>query len=238
MKIAICEDNLKESKQLQEMIQKSLKKQEVEAELCVFENAEELLESAEKTYYAIFFLDVMLPDMSGIEAAKQIRRDGSHSPIVFATTSKDYLVQSYSVWAVHYLVKPLKQKDIDEAIERSLTVLSGEQKMLKVTLNRYPEEIPYEDIFYVEGDGRNCNIHTRTGVFSPYITVQDMLGKLDDNRFYLPHRSYIINLDHVIAIQREKIAMRDDRFVPIRRGGTEEVQEIYEKYRFEKVREL
>lgn len=238
MKIAICEDNQKDSKLLQDLISKSLKKNEVEADLCVFETAEELLESAETTYYSMFFLDVLLPDASGIEAAKAIRRDGSRSPIIFATNSKDYLAQSYSVWAVHYLVKPLEQKDVDEAVERALTVLAGDHKMLKIILNRYPEEIPYEDIFYIEGDGRNCNIHTRTGVFSPYITVQDMLAKLDDERFYLPHRSYIVNLDHVVTIQREKIAMSDDHFVPIRRGGTEEVKKAYEKHRFARVKEL
>ncbi|MEG2481784.1 MAG: DNA-binding response regulator, partial [Clostridia bacterium] len=58
---------------------------------------------------------------------------------------------------------------------------------------------------------------------------------LDDSRFCHSHRSYIINLDHVLTVLRGKVAMRDDALLPIRRGADDEVRRTWENRRFEVV---
>lgn len=235
MKIAVCEDNVKERDRLCKQLMRALKQQEVEAGIDVFETAEELLMAADKTFYSMFFLDILLPGISGMDAALKLRREGNYSPIIFTTITKDFLAQSYSVWAVHYLVKPIAEKEVDEALGRALKVLEGTERKLEITVSRHAEYIPYSDIYFIKGSSRNCDIVTRTGIYNPYASIQGLLEELNDSRFFCCHRSYIVNLDHVLAVQRGKIAMRTDELLPIRRGGTEKTRIAWEDRRFEVV---
>lgn len=235
MKIAVCEDNERDREQFCQQLQAAMERQEVVADVEVFGTAEELLKAAGKTFYSIFFFDILLPGMSGMDAALKLRRRGNYSPVVFTTVTRDYLAQSYSVWAAHYLLKPIADKDVDEALSRALKVLAGDQKTLEVMVNRHMEYIPYADIYYISGNNRNCIVHTHTGTYSPYESIQGMFATLGDSRFYNISRSYIINLDHVLAIQKGKVAMRDDALLPIRRGTTEDVRRAWEDRRFEVV---
>ena len=235
MKIAVCEDNEKDRELLCGQLRKAMEQLEVDAVVEVFETGEDLLKAAEKTFYSIFFFDILLPGISGVEAALKLRRQGNYSPVIFTTVTNDYLAQSYSVWALHYLVKPIADKDVAEALSRALKVLAGTEKTLDVTVARHTEHIPYMDIYYISGNNRSCIVHTRTGTHNPYISIQGMLATLGDTRFYHISRSYIINLDHVVAVQREKVAMRDDVLLPIRRGTAAEVRRAWENRRFEVV---
>lgn len=236
MKIAVCEDNVKDREKLLKQLTAAMKYLEVDAEITVFESAEELLkEASDKTFFSVFFLDIFLPGLSGMEAALKLRRLGNYSPVVFTTITRDYLTQSYSVCASDYLVKPSADKDVKSALARALKLLEGKERMLEVTVARHTERIPYSDIYYIKGNSRNCTIQTRTGVYDPYAAIQELLEQLNDSRFLCSHRSYIINLDHVLAVQRGHVAMRDDVLLPIRRGGTEEVRRAWEDRRFEVV---
>ncbi|BDF04053.1 LytR/AlgR family response regulator transcription factor [[Clostridium] hylemonae] len=235
MKIAVCEDKEKEQDLLCELIKTAMARRDVDAELEVFGTAGELLKAAKKTFFSMLFLDILLPGLSGMDAALKLRREGNYSPVVFTTNTKEYMAQSYSVWAVDYLLKPLEQESVDEAFSRALKVLEGTEKYLEIMVSRHIERIPYSDIYYMKGNNRNCLIYTRTGTYNPYESVQGILKKLTDSRFLNSHRSYIINLDHVIAVQRGKAAMRDDVLLPIRRGETGLVRRAWEDRRFEVV---
>ena len=236
MKIAVCEDNNKERKALCEQIKTAMARQDVEAEIEEFGTAEELLKAAKKIFFSMFFLDILLPEISGMDAALKLRREGNYSPVVFTTATKDYLSQSFSsVWAVHYLLKPVEQEGVDEAFFRALKVLEGAEKSLEIMVSRHSEYVPYSDIYYISGNNRNCLIHTRTGNYNPYCSVQQMDEELEDSRFLHVHRSHVINLDHVVAVLRDRVAMRDDALLPIRRGTAAEVRRAWENRRFEVV---
>ncbi|MEG0494332.1 MAG: LytTR family DNA-binding domain-containing protein [Clostridia bacterium] len=235
MKIAICEDDGNDRDRLCHQLALAIQALNISAEVETFETAEQLLKAADQTYFSIFFLDILLPGLSGMDAALKLRQLGNYAPVVFTTVTRDYLAQSYTVWAVHYLVKPIEEGDVQEALTRALRVLDIKEKTLEITVARHTEYIPYSDIYYIEGNNRNCLIHTRTGTCNPYNSVQGMLLALDDSRFCHSHRSYIINLDHVLTVLRGKVAMRDDALLPIRRGADDEVRRTWENRRFEVV---
>ena len=233
MKIAVCEDDSRDRERLCAQLGRAMEDLAVQAELVEFDTAEDLLQAAESTYFSAFFLDILLPGLSGMDAALKLRRKGNHSPVVFTTVTRDYLAQSYSVWAAHYLVKPIADKDVREALSRALHVLERGEKTLSVTVSRHTEYIPYSDIYYIQGNDQTTLVHTRTGVYNPYRSVQSILKSLSaDGRFYRSHRSYVVNLDHVLAVQQDKVAMRDDALLPVRRGGTKALRTAWEDRRF------
>ena len=143
MRIAVCEDDGNDRNLLCQQLEQAMRFLNIIAEVEAFETAEELLKAADKTYFSIFFLDILLPGMSGMDAALKLRRLGNYSPVIFTTVTRDYLAQSYSVWAVHYLVKPLVESDVREALYRALSVMEGKEKALEIMVSRHTEYIPY-----------------------------------------------------------------------------------------------
>lgn len=236
MKIAICEDHSGERELLQNYIKASLQAHNVKAEVFAYENGEALIADTNKHFFSMMFLDIYLPGMNGMELALKLRKGGSNAAIVFTTVTDDFLAQSYDVWAVHYLVKPLAAEAVDEAVARALVVTRGEAPMLEIMVSRHNEYIPYSDIHYIEGSGRQCAIHTRTGIYAPYASVKELMDKLGDPRFVHCHRSYIVNLEHVLGIQQDRFAVRGDVMVPIRRGEAAAMRREYENFRISQVR--
>ncbi len=70
----------------------------------------DLLASMERENYDLLFLDVLMPGLSGIQAAREIRQKNENIKIVFLTSSPEYAVESYSVQATNYLLKPATEE--------------------------------------------------------------------------------------------------------------------------------
>ncbi len=236
MKIAICEDNDADRELLYAMVEECLQSHGLEAVIFSYLDGEELLAAAKTHYFSILFLDILLPGTSGVDVALQLRKDGSRAGVVFTTMTSDYLADSYRVWAVHYLMKPLEIKSVQEAFSRALAVLVTEEKMLEICVARHREFIPYADIRYVHADARISAVHTRTGVYRPYENLQEMFARLADPRFVYCHRSYIVNLDFVVGVQREHYVIDNDILIPIRREDRTQARKLFEQYTFEKLR--
>ena len=219
MKIAICEDNAAEREALAAQLTTLAQRRRLDAEVLAYDSGESLLAAGKKHLFSIVFIDIYLPGMNGMEAALKLRKSGSRAALVFTTVTRDFLAQSYSVWAVHYLVKPL---------------VADEEKTLEITVAYHHEYIPYSHIRYIEAQGRQCRIHTGTGIHAPYTSITELMEQLVDERFVCCHRSYIVNLEHVIGMQKDKLAVRGDVLVPVRRGEAAAMRERFESYRFGK----
>ena len=232
MRFAICEDSQKEREKLIKQLTLAMKVLDVDAQIDWYETGEELLKGVNKVYYSGFFLDILLPGISGLEVALKLRRLGSYAPVAFTTVTNDYLTQSYNVWATDYLVKPIKDESVQNALARMLQAMQGEDKTLEITVSRHAEHIPYRDIYYIKGNNRISTIYTRNGIYEPYIGIQQLLNELAEDCFLSCHRSYIVNLNHVLGIIAGKFAMRNDMMIPIRKGEVKALRCKWEDLQF------
>lgn len=110
VKIAVCDDD---SQVLLRVLSKlAAYREQRQADLSCqgFENAVDLLASMERENYDLLFLDVLMPGLSGIQAAREIRQKNENIKIVFLTSSPEYAVESYSVQATNYLLKPATEE--------------------------------------------------------------------------------------------------------------------------------
>ena len=130
MKIAVCDDDKKVREQMSSMI----KRQAPDFDICQYTTGENMISAG--IDHDIYFLDIEMGDISGIELAKKIRSEqensGKRSIIIFVTAFREYMEDAFDVNAFHYLVKPIKEKKFPEVFQRAVKeVVTGDERREK-----------------------------------------------------------------------------------------------------------
>ena len=116
--IAVCDDLEEERRSLARMIHSYAQRRNRTVRFRFYSSGEELLASGQQVAACqIHFLDIYMPGLSGVEAARRLRAAGCGTAIVFATTSLDHGLESFDVRGADYLTKPFRQEDIDRALD-------------------------------------------------------------------------------------------------------------------------
>lgn len=152
----------------------------------------------------LVFLDIEMPQMSGMELLENL----SHLPqIVLVTSHEEYAAESYQYDVTDYIVKPVSQARFLKAVNRAKERMEGGQlqsggsKTIFVRADSRLVQLNTEDILYVEALGNYVNIYTSKERFTVHITMKEVLNKLPGSEFIRVHRSFIVRLDKIEAIE-------------------------------------
>ena len=118
MFIAVCDDDVQAHRQISDILDAYAGTCRQLLHYQLFENAEDMLRAAGTERFTHYFLDVMMPGMDGMAAAKEIRAFDSEAKLVFLTSFSEYAYQSYRVRAYDYLLKPVQKETLTELLDR------------------------------------------------------------------------------------------------------------------------
>lgn len=157
MKIAVVDDD----RAICEAIVRLIKEQEPEAEVCQFSSGKGMLETGEN--FAIYFLDIAMEEMSGLELAKKIRQTQekkgmAKSILIFITGYREYMEEAFDVNAFHYLVKPIDEEKFSEVFQRAWREAAAfwekTKKYIMVKNSGTQQKILLKDIYYIESGNK------------------------------------------------------------------------------------
>ncbi len=180
------------------------------------ENGKALLTLVEEMKPQLVLLDVEMPEMTGVEAARVIQDTDPQVMMIFTTAHEQYMADAFAVYAFDYLLKPFKVERALQTLERVKQALSRQDTEVR-PLPQQPKRggkgrlmlkhregvnfIDMEDILLVQRENRSTVLYT---VGEKSYTSGDALGemesKLDPQMFFRCHKSYIINLNHIDSI--------------------------------------
>lgn len=167
----------------------------------------------------LIFLDIQMPDMNGIDFSKTL---SSETKVIFTTAFKDYAIEGFRVDAVDFLLKPFNYpeflKAANKAMERlslqSEKSLSGSQPNFIFVKSEYRQvKINLEEVSYFEGLKDYIKIWL-TSQAKPVLTLMSLKTleeELPQDRFMRVHRSFIVALDKITAIERGQILINNER---------------------------
>jgi two-component system, LytTR family, response regulator LytT len=176
-------------------------------------NGRELLQFVEEHQPDVVFLDIHMPDIEGIQAARMLASRKSCPLIVFSTAHEDYAVEAFDLNAVDYLLKPYDHHRLHETLNRIRARMKPEgtpdgperaiaQKIPKLLIddgNRLVVIDP-ETIFYAVREERVIEIHTTSQVYTSKMTLQQLEEKLVGYSFFRTHRSYLVNTNYMLEL--------------------------------------
>lgn len=234
IRIALCDDELSELNELRILLEQYRVEHNQEIAYTAFRSPWDLLTEIERgTRYDIVFLDVIMPGENGIDTAAEIRKYDSNVKIIFLTSSAEYAVQSYTVGAFFYQLKPIWKESLFRLMDSAISACEKEQvRSLILRCKNGITRIELRNIEYCEVIHRTLFIHMVGGEVLESIGSMDGLYKqLEEfGGFYRPHRSYLINLDHVKKLSYLAVTMSCRTEIPLPRGKYHEIKDAYLKH--------
>ena len=147
MRIAIVDDLAAERALLKDRLEQQLHRRNVQADILEYESGETFLEAARKAPFTAAFLDIYMDGMTGMEAARTLRKTDTDCLLVFTTTSTDHALEGFQVRALHYLVKPFTDADIDALTDELLARVPQPDKYMELKVEGSEIHLRYGDIF-------------------------------------------------------------------------------------------
>ncbi len=196
----------------------------------------------------IVFLDIEMPEHSGLEILNFIEKDVLNFEIIFTTAYSEYAIQAFQLSAIDYLLKPVRPSQIKEAVDKAIQLIGKSQintrlEELKNSLSTSNfnkiglpvsdgiKFVSFEDIILMEADGMYTKISTKTEneilISKPLKHFVDLLKNIPT--FYKPHRSFLINLKYITQYVKSDggyIVMDNGKGVSISKEKKEEFLNI------------
>lgn len=228
VRVAICDDEAYMCDVLKQKTALQLKELAGTFEITCFTNANELLES--QLNYDIYFLDIQMPELNGMEIAKRLTELDGPMAIIFVTVLKEQVFDAFLVEAVDYILKPVEDSRLYSALARALKRLKGknDKSILVQTIN-WSKSIKLNSIYYCEVVNRKVYIYTKTETVEYYSKLEEVEKQLD-YRFVRCHRSYIVNLDFLSCYESGQITLENGSCVPVSRSRQREFLKLMLQY--------
>ena len=232
LQIAVCDDSIDELSNIAQLINLYRTSKNFNCEYAVFPNGFELVSALEKgKRFDIYCLDIIMPGFTGIDVAKEIRVFDKTAPILFFTTSPEYALESYSVKAVNYILKPLSKEKFFFALDDILEQMEVEKNndAIIVKSNEGIQRILITNLVFAEVISRKVLYHLMSG---KVIECTDSFTAVCDNLlkygcFIKTHRSYLVNMQYVDTIEDRRVTLQTLLSVPIAQGKAKEIKEQY-----------
>ena len=238
MRIAICDDETKILDEVSSYIKKySAICGKLELEVLTFSSASSLINALDNgELFDIFILDVYIGDEMGTELAKNIRRRGIDSPIIFLTTSIEHAPQGYETGTLRYLIKPLEPEKFYEAMDAALLQAEKLQsKLIRFKTENGIESINASNIVYSEAHDHYQYITLDNGqLIKVRMTVSELYAMLAKNDgFFRLGSAYIINLRNIKKLTSSEIVLYNNKTIPIPRGKHAELKKVFWNFQCE-----
>ena len=226
VKIGICDDEPEMRKPLRQILEQVLQLQGVEYLISESESGEELTAGISCLDIDILFLDIEMRSLDGIETAKLLRRKGMKGIIIFVTAYPDFVFQGYEVHAFHYILKPYRKEEIEEVLRQALHELDlSKERYFVIEQKARVIRIPLSQTIAFKSDRRKVEALLEEDFVAFYGRIDEVCRELP-SCFIRIHNRYIVNLNYVTTLERDRCILGSRSF-PVSRAFRQELETAF-----------
>ncbi len=237
LNICICDDDINDLAQIQAMAER-FAGEHPEFPLMVqsFSSPFDLLEHLSgKGGFDLYLLDILMPQIKGLELAERIRARTEPAELLFLTSSPEYALDAFDVAACGYLLKPVNQEKLDKVLLAAAYRLTRPKNpYLLLKTREGMRKVLFRDLVIVESfnHDRLCTLTDGSKAVTSETLASIMRRLSDDPRFFSPHRAYIINMEYIAALNAADVLLSTGQRVPVARASYAALKKAYVDYLF------
>ena len=233
MRVAICDDNSVDLKAMREVFRHVAPNHAVDA----YSDGKRLLEAiSEGADYDLLFLDIIMPEITGMDLARKVGRIAPDAPVVFLTDSDAYAVEAFSVKALHYILKPMTESALKECLQRLKERQSLRRRIHIISSSGIQQILFADEIEYAQSDAHYCNLHLSDGtVIKARMTQSEIRDTLGDS-FLAVSRGLFVNVEFIRHLGSRSCTLKDGQEILLSRNNLKEIHSTYAAYVFKQLK--
>lgn len=228
--IGICDDQLFFLKQLEQMLITVLEDQGIPYHLELFSKSTELISSTRD--FDLLFLDIDMPELDGLSAAAFLRNQNKQTIIVFVSSVKEKVFETFSVRPLNFLVKPVDANQLRSVLLEAIRDVQAKATDWLVFEYHHGKQLKIRssDLVYVETNQRGTKLHLLNQVYESTMKLTDVWKVLEDRDFYKIYTSFIVNLSYIKEYHRSHVVTQNGVELSMSRGKYADFKTVYLKY--------
>lgn len=185
--------------------------------------------------FDLYILDIIMPELSGVELAREIRKADDNCVIIFLTSSDEFHKDAFGVEALQYLDKPVSREMLFHALDRTLRYIGEKsEEVLPVQTKEGIHALHIDQIVYVESFRHILTFHLSDGssveTLDSSLSLEKLSEKLQFPSFCAPYRGFIVNLSFVDCLRKLQLSMTTGAVIPIPQKQFSRVRQQYSDY--------
>ena len=238
MRIAIVDDEAIELMTTESYFRRQLAdlypEEEASLHVDTFTRAEDLIGVFEPGSYDLIMLDIFMATMNGMQAAQLIRNKDSEVSLVFLTSSEEFLLEGYRVFAAGYFLKPLAEhgEDFRCTLAHIFPQIQERQKELSVRTGSLQFSVPYKNICYADINWKHqLSLHLTDSTLILTMAYEEIsVPLLEDSRFLECHHRILVNMDMIVSMGKNTFTLKQGDHIPISQRKQKEAKSKYMQY--------
>lgn len=230
MNIAICDDNPADLEYMTKIIYQAFDHNRIICNMKTYTNAGDLLEANQIQLFDVVFLDLDMPEMSGMEAAAQLNKLHEATEIVFITNHDELVYKAYRFKALGFIRKKFLNIEIDEIVEALIESINAKEKYIIFCGTGYETKYNINDILYMRSDDHYIDIFSVNKKESLRGSLNHIEKNYSQYGFIRIHSRYLVNYRYIYSIEKNTVVLNDLQQLPMSRSRVKAVKEAFQLF--------
>lgn len=230
LEIAICDDEVLETSNIETMLEALANKVTVEISTDVFYDGCTLVDHIKRgKRYDLIYLDIEMAKQNGIDAARSIRKLDRNVLIIYVTSHESFVKEVFEVSAFRFISKPIDISIFEKYFIDAKNEIVGKPKYFQYHYNKISYRVSISDIMYFQSDKRVTYIVTKTGSEKCYEKLNNIEKRLreSDIYFYRTHQSFLVNPKYVSIYSYDSMELLDGTTLTVSENRRKKVNELF-----------
>ncbi|MDE7310541.1 MAG: LytTR family DNA-binding domain-containing protein [Eubacterium sp.] len=184
----------------------------------------------QKDSYHIYIFEIEMPEMSGLELAEIIRGLDSKALFIFLTANAIHVMEVFGVVTFDYIQKPISLEKLESVLKKAVIYLQLIRQDFVFQYRKNFFRVNCGEILYIEKKGRQAVICTAHEIYKTNMNMKELWEQLDRQSFVQIHLSYIVNLRHIRAVEKNEVLLDTGVRVAVARSRKQQLKENYLEY--------
>lgn len=234
VEIVICDHDSAFADQLFEKIHKEFKQHNIEIKANCLSDGSELMRNYDPNVQ-LYFLDAQLPEISGLDAAMQIRKKNPSAVIIFVSSYEKAVFESFRCQPLRFIRKKRLSEELPEAIQEFVNRIRTEKPSALIRTNVGEMWIRISELIYVESNSHYLNFHCMKMSYRVHGMLSDYYEKLKPFFFIQPSKNFLVNCSYITDISLHEIQLQNGITIKISLEQEKSVKETYDSFVFNKI---
>lgn len=240
IKIAVCDDDGVMLERIGAAIAESFRANDIETKTEIFSSGAELLSAFDKSPFDALFLDIRMPDMSGFDVAREIRKKSENVYIIFITTESALVYDSFEFQPFNFIPKSSPynlKRETERKIKSVVNALAKRFLAFKAITVKLPysEETAFtlRELICLKSSGNYTEyVLFEREIFRVRKKLDEAIREVGEELLLRPHKSFAVNLNYIskISFPRLTVYLKDGTEIPISKANKAAVEEQYGRW--------